>query len=140
MSRAFNSGSGNEPRADFENSRTALSKNAENQPSLKLITLNAVDSSPMFFRIIGEVQNISNEKLNGVSAVATVYDKNKQIIATDSFTIEYDPIMPNQVSPFTCVIKKNPLMDSYKVSFKTYKGELETLDGQTVNKQNRKGK
>ncbi len=101
---------------------------------VKLLSVNYVDSSDMYFRLVGEVQNLSSEKMSGVSAVATIYDKQNQVMATDSFSIEYNPLMPDQVSPFTCIFRKNPLMDSYKISFKNSSGQIETIDARKKSK------
>lgn len=66
----------------------------------------------------GQVRNISGRKLERVQALVTWYDKNKNMVTSDTSLIEYDPLMPNQVSPFTVMERYNPEMRSASLEFK----------------------
>lgn len=66
----------------------------------------------------GQVKNISGRKLERVEALVTWYDKNGNMITSDSSLIEYDPILPGQVSPFKVMERYNPAMKKASIEFK----------------------
>ena len=66
----------------------------------------------------GQVKNISGEPLRSVTAVATFYDKNGGFITSDDALIDYNPILPGQVSPFKVMATENPAMHKAGVEFK----------------------
>jgi len=67
----------------------------------------------------GEVKNISGYPIEYIRVVVSFYDKNGTFItATGDLGVEYNPIMPNQVSPFKVFLGWNPLMDTAKLEFK----------------------
>ncbi len=101
---------------------------SENTP-LKLLSMKDINSSDMYFRVIGEVQNTSTEKIDGVFAVVTAYDKSDELVGTEDARIDYSPIMPNQTSPFTVLMRQNPLIDTYKINFrKSFGGTIDYTD------------
>lgn len=65
----------------------------------------------------GQVKNISNLKLENVKAVVTWYDKNKNMITSNSALIEYNPVLPGQSSPFKVMKTYNPAMQTAGVEF-----------------------
>ncbi len=65
----------------------------------------------------GQVKNISNFKLKNVQAVVTWYDKNGDMITSDSSLIKYNPILPGQTSPFKVMETYNPAMQKAGVEF-----------------------
>lgn len=65
----------------------------------------------------GRVKNISNESLKNVEAVATWYDKNGNLVTSDSSLIQYNPILPGQTSPFKVMEIYNPAMNKAGVEF-----------------------
>ena len=70
----------------------------------------------------GQVKNISNTKLDDVQAVVTWYDKNGNMITSSSALIEYNPILPGQVSPFKVIKTYNPAMEKAGVEFSKLMG------------------
>lgn len=74
--------------------------------------------------IVGEVENISNKKLLNVKVLGVYYDENKEIIKTDSALIEYDPLLPKQISPFKVMTRDNPAIESAAVTFQFLDGQL----------------
>lgn len=70
----------------------------------------------------GQVQNISEKSLKNVEAVVSWYAKNGDFITSDSALIEYNPLLPGQVSPFTVVTGYNPAMERATVEFKELMG------------------
>ncbi|MFQ6002153.1 MAG: tetratricopeptide repeat protein [Candidatus Zixiibacteriota bacterium] len=71
----------------------------------------------------GLVKNISEEKLENVVAVFSVYDANGEFITSDNALIEYDPLLPGQTSPFKVMIKYNPAIEKAEIGFKHLSGE-----------------
>ena len=65
----------------------------------------------------GQVKNVSSLKLENVQAVVTWYDKNGNMITSDSALIEYNPILPGQSSPFKVMKTYNPAMEKAGVEF-----------------------
>ncbi|MCK4427347.1 MAG: FxLYD domain-containing protein [candidate division Zixibacteria bacterium] len=66
----------------------------------------------------GLVKNISEEKLENVVAVFSVYDANGEFITSDNALIEYDPLLPEQTSPFKVMVKDNPAIEKGEIGFK----------------------
>lgn len=71
----------------------------------------------------GQVKNISQRRLERVEALVTWYDANKNFITSQSSLIEFNPIMPNQISPFKVTARHNPAMKSASIEFKFLFGE-----------------
>jgi hypothetical protein len=71
----------------------------------------------------GQVKNISQRRLERVEALVTWYDANKNFITSQSSLIEFNPIMPNQTSPFKVTARHNPAMKSASIEFKFLFGE-----------------
>lgn len=65
----------------------------------------------------GQVKNISGRKLERVQALVTWYDKNRNMITFGSSFIEYDPILPDQKSPFRVMKRYNPEMKTANIEF-----------------------
>jgi hypothetical protein len=68
------------------------------------------------------VRNISGESLRNVEAVVTFYDKSGGFITSDDAIIEYNPILPGQVSPFKTITTWNPAMHTASIEFKSLMG------------------
>lgn len=102
------------PRSDTQSGYTSPQST---EPPLKLLSMRDVESSQMYFRIVGEVQNVSNEKLSSIRAVITTYDSSDNLVSTEDALIEYNPLMPGQTSPYTVLIRQNPEIKSYKINF-----------------------
>jgi len=66
----------------------------------------------------GQVRNNSGRKLERVQALVTWYDKNGDMITSEASLIEYDPILPEQKSPFKVMKRYNPAMKSATIEFK----------------------
>ena len=77
-----------------------------------------VDSRIGFAYVRGEVKNISGESLGNVTAVASWYAGDGDFIKSDDALIDYNPILPGQVSPFETISTHNPVMGKCKVEFK----------------------
>ena len=70
----------------------------------------------------GQVKNISHSKLDNVQAVATWYDKNGSMITSSNALIEYNPILPGQISPFKVMKTYNPAMEKAGIEFSKLMG------------------
>jgi len=71
----------------------------------------------------GEVKNLSETPLKNVEAVAAYYTEDGEFITSDSALIEYNPILPDQTSPFKITTQRNPAMHTCKVAFKFLMGQ-----------------
>lgn len=90
---------------------------------LKLLSFNCSKEHGFVF-IRGEVQNISGKKLENVVAVGTFRDAKGTLIKTETALLEYNPIMPDQTSPFEAGGTDNPLIDRCAPSFKYLMGGM----------------
>ena len=70
----------------------------------------------------GTVKNISERRLEHVTAVVQFYDRNGNFITSADALVEYDPILPNQISPFKLIATYNPEMKKARVEFKYLMG------------------
>ena len=77
-----------------------------------------------FITIKGEVKNISDKRLENVLVVVYYFDENDEFIKTAEALIDYNPIMPGQISPFEAITTDNPLITNYIVTFKFMFGEF----------------
>jgi hypothetical protein len=80
-------------------------------------------SSSSYVTAEGEVTNISSEPLKNVEAIVTFRSKGGDFITSDSAIIEYNPILPNQTSPWKVISTWNPEMETASVQFKTLWGQ-----------------
>jgi hypothetical protein len=97
---------------------------------LALLSSRGYESEGGGYHIVeGQVQNISNEPLKNVMAVATWYDEGGHFIKSDDAMIEYNPILAGQTSPFKTMSSSNPAMAKYTVQFKVlFGGAVPTED------------
>jgi hypothetical protein len=91
-------------------------------PQLALLSSRGGASSSAYYKVEGEVLNFGSTPLRSVLAVATWYDKQDQFITSDNALIEFDPLLPGQKSPFKILMRTNPAMHAYAVTFKTIGG------------------
>ena len=80
-----------------------------------------------FATVEGMVRNISGDRLENVEAVVIFTDANRDFVTSDSALIDYNPILANQDSPFSVIVRYNPAMRSSRVEFKSlFGGEIRT--------------
>lgn len=68
--------------------------------------------------IEGTVKNVSDINLKNVEAIVKFKTKDGKFITSDSTLIEYNPILPGQVSPFKVMVRYNPAMYTAIIDFK----------------------
>jgi hypothetical protein len=76
----------------------------------------------------GEVRNVSALSLQNVEVVVRFYTSSGELITYDTALIEYNPILPDQTSPFKVMAKYNPQMSSASISFKYLMGAIIPAD------------
>ena len=105
-------------------SNLALSKEVvKTIPSLELISSNWTHEEDSSFAIVvGQVKNISMDSISQVQAVASFSDSKGNFISSQSTLIEFDPIVPDQISPFRVMVPWNPVMKQMKLDFKKLMG------------------
>jgi len=82
-----------------------------------------------YITISGQVKNISNKSLTNVMAVVSYYTEAGTFVKSDDALIAYNPILPNQVSPFEVITTDNPAISRYKVEFQfLFGGTISTED------------
>jgi hypothetical protein len=86
-------------------------------PVLELLSARGGRSSNAYWHVTGEVKNISGRPQSRVAAVATWYTASGDFIASDTTLVEFDPILPDQVSPFRVIARRNPEMARFSVVF-----------------------
>ena len=78
----------------------------------------------------GRIKNISGRRLEGIQAVVEWEDGKGNFITSGSAVIEFNPLMPDQTSPFKVIERYNPEMVRALVNFKLIFGEkLQTYYG-----------
>jgi hypothetical protein len=111
-------------RDEEDRRRVELSAARERVSKAQLVLFNCTWSSAHgFVTVEGQVGNISGQKLQNVEALAQFYTADKTFITSDSALLEYNPLMPGQVSPFKVMATHNPMMKSASVSFKLMWGD-----------------
>ena len=89
-------------------------------PLLELVS--TVASRQYMIQVEGQVKNISQQSLKSVTVVVSCYDANGAFVTSQNAMIQYNPILPNQVSPFIAYINNNPAIVNYKIEFKELSG------------------
>lgn len=107
---------------DTHSVQTNDQKSLSMVPKLDLLSFR-VDEGDSYITFVGEVKNISNENLD-ISAIATLYDKEGQIIKFDESFLLYHPIGPEQISPFSIRSSRVPNMKTYAITFKKFLGGI----------------
>jgi hypothetical protein len=91
-------------------------------PQLRLLRDHGTMGEYGYNSVEGQVKNITSESLENVEAVVTWYTSGGEFISSDSALIEYNPLLPDQVSPFKVMARANPKMKRYGVEFKFLMG------------------
>ena len=91
-------------------------------PELELLSKSGTIGEYGYSFVEGQVKNISGRSLEHVQAVVSWYTAGDEFITSDSALIEYDPLLPEQVSPFKVGTRTNPEMKRYRVEFKQLMG------------------
>jgi hypothetical protein len=72
--------------------------------------------------IRGEVKNITSRNLDNIQVVASFYTDDDHFISTADAIVEFNPILPDQTSPFEAMATYNPRMRKAKIDFKELMG------------------
>jgi hypothetical protein len=73
-------------------------------------------------KVHGQVKNISDKAIDNIKVVVTWYSKEGTFITSDDALIDYRPLLPGQVSPFSTITSTNPAMSRYSLEFTTFRG------------------
>lgn len=111
-----------------EEAEQAARAQAPSQPAVSPGTLLVAQSchgqySPAGITFEGEVQNVSSSPLHSVRAVVSWYTSDGQFLTSLGGPVQFDPLLPHQVSPFQVAGPGNPAMTRYRLQFETYGGE-----------------
>lgn len=97
------------------------------EPVLELLSYSwSHESDSNFAIVVGQVKNISKKSFDAVAAIANFNDAKDNFVTTYNSPIEYDPLLPDQVSPFKVMVPWNPAFKKLTVEFKQIlRGKLE---------------
>lgn len=110
--------------AKEERSNAEKLKAQERVSKAKLVLVNwSWSSEHGYVTVEGQVGNISGQKFQNVEALVEFYTEDKKFIKSDSALIEYNPIMPGQISPFKVITTHNPLIKAANINFKIMFGQ-----------------
>lgn len=112
--------------ATLHNSSTSdfLSQSSERSTEGPLLELQTWHWGENYSYAIAEgtVKNISGHRLEGVTAIVQFYDRNSNFITSADSVIDYNPILPDQTSPFKVITTYNPEMKKGRLEFKYLMG------------------
>jgi hypothetical protein len=75
-----------------------------------------------FIHVRGEVKNVSSTKLENVMVIGTFYTESGDFVKSESALIDYNPLLPGQLSAFGALGTENPAIVDCKISFKSLLG------------------
>jgi hypothetical protein len=92
-------------------------------PPYKLALISARCYSESRFIICeGFVKNITSKPLEDIEAVVTIMDSDKRPFSSADALIDYNPLLPDQQSPFTIYADYNPAFAYWTIEFKEFFG------------------
>lgn len=95
----------------------------DSRKQLKLLSYKSNKISTAHIQVVGELKNVTDKKLDNVVVLVTFYDNNEKLITTAEAMTDFNPIMPDQISPFKVIATYNPSMDKFSIQFKYLTGE-----------------
>ncbi|MBI4463159.1 MAG: hypothetical protein HY647_00510 [Acidobacteria bacterium] len=104
---------------------------AAQRPSMELLETK-ISATQEAITIVGQVKNISDREVNGVTVYYDFQDGSGKSIRTEQGFLETDPLPPDKVSQFKISTQYNPGIKRFNVTF----GEM--FGGQLVTKDSRK--
>lgn len=103
---------------------TSDREQSESKAKLEIQSFNC-NTEHGYHSIVGEVKNVSPSKIDNVMAVGVFVTRSGEVVKTQNTLIEYNPIMPGQISPFKVLTTANPQITNCKLSFKNmFGGEI----------------
>lgn len=102
-------------------SSSSSTPSSNSSSPLKLLSSSCTHGNG-HFHVEGEVQNISNKKLENVMAVGELRAKDGTLVKSADALLEYNPLMPNQTTPFHVITTDNPIIKTCEISFKYLMG------------------
>ena len=70
----------------------------------------------------GRVKNVSNVRLENIQAVVTFKTRDGTFITASDALIDFNPILPGQISNFKVMTRANPAMNKASIDFKKLMG------------------
>jgi len=102
-------------------------------PKLALVSYTCTtDASIGYITCEGFVRNISTSAIENVTAVVVFTDPEGKPLSSDDALIAYNPLLPEQESPFKIVTRLNPAFTNARIEFKELLGgQIKTRDDST---------
>ncbi len=109
------------PSSTRSESSSSSRQQESNIDQLELLSFNCYKEYG-YFHIDGEVKNISGKPLENVAVLGSIYTEDGTFVKSSEALLEYNPILPDQTSPFSTLTTDNPAATNCKVSFKNLLG------------------
>lgn len=84
---------------------------------LELLSSRGYASSSAYHSVEGQVKNLTGDPIDRIRVKVTWHTKSGEFITADEAMIDYQPLMPGQVSTFKTITTTNPLMETYRIEF-----------------------
>jgi hypothetical protein len=91
-------------------------------PPLEVLSWSCSKEYSYIF-VKGEVKNVSSNAIENVMAIGTFRTNDGTFVKSRDALIDYNPLLPGQVSPFKAGDTNNPAIKKCEVSFKTLWGK-----------------
>ncbi|SRR6266849_2047241 len=103
--------------------RPTSSPTAEQGPALELVALHR-EREYDYLTAQGRVKNLTSGQLSDVMVEVEYYDSNDNMVTSKEGVLDYRPLMPGQISPFTVMLHDDPAIKTCRVKFKHLSGEI----------------
>jgi hypothetical protein len=104
----------------------SASDSASSEAVLRVLSWNCSVDESNYIHVRGEVQNLSDASIASVDVVGSLRTDGGTFVKSESALIDYQPILPGQISPFEAIGTGNPAIASADISFQYFLGR--TID------------
>ncbi len=121
--RQYLSAIADQQQRDAATATSSNSRSPRGPVAVALTTSECRSSAPLSLMTCrGTVRNISGQDLRGVVVAIEWLDSRAVSQVTYTGPIDYDPLLPEQESPWTVISRYNPALVRYRVRFQTTSG------------------
>ncbi len=103
--------------------RPTSSPPADQGSALELVALHR-EREYDYLTAQGRVKNLTSGQLSDVMVEVEYYDSNDNMVTSKEGVLDYRPLMPGQISPFTVMLHDDPAIKTCRVKFKHLSGEI----------------
>jgi hypothetical protein len=92
-------------------------------PALELVALHR-EREYDYLTAQGRVKNLTVGQLSDVMVEVEYYDSNGNLVTSKEGVLDYRPLRPGQISPFTVMLHDDPAIKTCRVKFKHLSDEI----------------